>query len=650
MAINLDDIYGTGDLATSSPSPIETPNKQDVVNKQQNKNIGVLEALKEWAKQTGKSILAPIIRGSTYWQNILALWQDIAGGRYFWTEVPSVLADAERRRQEAKRVEEAWYNFFNFNEGEKWIARTTTDIGASLALWWPAIGAWKWFIANATAGALSSIPSSALTTWEAPSIENLAISWLAWWVVWKALDFAPTAIKWKTALQKGGTEGAFKSITRDVKALTKPNVQKINEESALLARQALKPSTSKIDTLWKIDMQDKINNRGMQTLIRNGEKGGDLKTTLDSISKVKDKMKIKLDETNSLVKTKTTPKDIRKIIDNELSSNEMKDVLRANPWAKEAIEKRLSDIENDTNWASLSQEDLQNTLARVNERIPSSTYLAQLQSNPANTVADTLLAKAIRNKLDDNLEKAIWTISKQDRLDFVALKQLEKQVAKRYGEWAKSNPSSLTDIVGMDVLPEIATGILAKSPARVIFGIGKGINKALIKRENNPNVLLEKAFKSQKKIIKEMTPIKVVKTSKITPPKAPWVTLKKGVGVQKGKEYNAPFKTEAKTKGIKLRSIEARKKYEETIKALKEREASVLWKLKIKNPEEKSITQVESPIKIGIKPKETKQLMPPKLPENTALPNSDVLSESYRPLRIKNPAKVTIKKKKTISK
>lgn len=112
----------------------------------------------------------------------------------------------------------------------------------------------------------------------------------------------------------------------------------------------------------------------------------------------------------------------------------------------------------------MTQDDLQELLTATNAKIPSSSFLKQLDANPAETAKNTVLASIYRDIADSNLEEAIGSSNAALRQQYGNIRQLEKDVARRYGVFARQSPQGLVDMFSMDAWPTIAEGLLTQNP------------------------------------------------------------------------------------------------------------------------------------------------------------------------------------------
>jgi len=215
-------------------------------NKDKDKN-----SLVESWKQIWKALVSPIIKAWTYWQNILSTGEDILGGRYIGKEIPSMLASAEKRRQETKAQEKKAFNLFDFTDTEQAIASTTTDLASTFATgYWTAKLATKaipklwglftmpksvlWGIGQgAVTGWASEIPYKVLSEGRIPTAWEVGTSALVWWVAWWVIGTIPKIQKYSKALQWGGMEWLQKSIVRDL-----PSGIKLNKIAENLSTRA----------------------------------------------------------------------------------------------------------------------------------------------------------------------------------------------------------------------------------------------------------------------------------------------------------------------------------------------------------------------------------------------------------------------------
>ena len=115
---------------------------------------------------------------------------------------------------------------------------------------------------------------------------------------------------------------------------------------------------------------------------------------------------------------------------------------------------------NDPFFSKINQEELADLITKTNAKIPTSTFLKQLDANPAETQMNVVLSSVFKNIADRNMEEAIGFTNQALRAEYGAVRELEKNLAKRYGVFMRQNPKNITDLFAMDALPDIAMGII----------------------------------------------------------------------------------------------------------------------------------------------------------------------------------------------
>jgi len=189
-----------------------------------------------------KAVWAPIISAPRIWQNIIATGEDILGWKYIWTEVPSVLSDAEKRRKDAQILEQKAFEKLWYTPEEAWVAKTAVDIWATTIAGAWTVWALKWLWALSKTSSLlnaptsviqwvkqwsvlwawSEIPYKVVSEWRLPTIKEMAKAATVWAVTGWVTGTIPKIEKYSEAFVNWWSEWLTKSIWRDINNIQVP--------------------------------------------------------------------------------------------------------------------------------------------------------------------------------------------------------------------------------------------------------------------------------------------------------------------------------------------------------------------------------------------------------------------------------------------
>lgn len=285
---------------------------------------------------------------------------------------------------------------------------------------------------------------------------------------------------------------AFTSIEQKI---TKADTQTIDK-----IRQAIRPSITWVDTAWKFDAQSDKLLQWVKEVVNQWFVPKNTKQAMEAINESKQKVWQQVQEANRKVNKITTWDEIAQEIYNFTKNADNDALFRANPELEWKLVQYADSIKENPRFSQLTQDDLQELLTNTNQKIPANSFAKQLDSNPIETQKNTVLASLLRDKVENNLMDTIWTSSQELRNKYWALRQLEKDLAKRYWVFARQNPKWLADLFWAEAIPEIAMGIITGNIWQVAKWVFTKWVIQTIKNKNNPNNIIKDIFKTQSKI------------------------------------------------------------------------------------------------------------------------------------------------------
>jgi len=476
--------------------------REEVKQQETEKNkLGIMWGIKEWIiwwarvweqipryagnllNLTQEYVTTPLIAGSAdlLWADEFAdKWRSAgarfgAGAKQLWEDITRAWEwDITENQRNARRV---------------WASVVAT---APIPLKWAWLVKGTWLWATATRGAIAWAQATpiytALEEWRLPTGGEMAVGTLWGAVLGTAIEKAvvPWIQKWAELIQRKINPAKFSS--------------KIDTETTDLIRKAVRPSVSWVDTVKKFDIQDEKLLQWVKEIVKQWEKPKNSRQMMESIQKTKQNLWAKVEQANQAVTKTTNGSDISLKVRQFANDTENRAMFLSRPELKWSLLKLADDIDSNPEFANITQRELQDILTDVNSRIPASSFLKQLDSNPTETAKNTILAKVYREIIDDNLEQAIGTASQADRMAYWAVRQLEKDFAKRYAVYLRQNPQWLADMFGMEWFADMAVGLLTSSPSQVARGAIIQWVKKLIKNQNNPDTIIREIFKLQGKV------------------------------------------------------------------------------------------------------------------------------------------------------
>lgn len=273
--------------------------------------------------------------------------------------------------------------------------------------------------------------------------------------------------------------------------------KQIDEQTKAELRQATRPSITWIDTTWKYAKQDEKLLNWVKEVVNQGHTPKTTKEALEKISESKKQIWNNIEETNRKVDIKTNWKDLKDDIYNFIDDADNDDLFRANPELETKLKNYADSVETNKRFQDLSQEDLQNLLTDMNSKTPSSKFLQQLDTNPIETQKNIVIAKILREKTEKNLMDTLWITNQELRNKYWALRELEKNLAKRYWVFARQNPSWIVDMFSMDALPDMLIWLATGDFKQAWKWFLKKVWAKFIKSRNNPDTIIANIFKKQ---------------------------------------------------------------------------------------------------------------------------------------------------------
>lgn len=482
----------------------------------------------EWAKwiwQAGMYI--PELAGNIGSMIPWAMWE-IAwfAGSALWVERENnpfytSLKEWQRATQRAgQMVTWAGVDNLNLTEKQKEARRTWAMLALTAPV--PVKGLWlvKWTGLGATAlrgwfaWAQGTTAYMAASEWRLPTGGELAM-WTAWWAaLWPVLEKAviPWIAKWAEMVNRKLNPSKF--------------VQQIDDETIWLVRKAVRPSVTWVDSVSKFDVQDEKLLQWVKEVVKQWKKPKNARELMDAVADTKKAIWSKVQESNKAVLKTTSGDEIATKVRNIVNDSEYDELFANNPSLEAELLKFADDVVTNKRFQNLSQEKLQNYLVDINGRLPQTAFQKSLASNPTQTAKDTLIAKVYKEILDDNLEQAVWMAGKEARMAYWAVRQLEKDFAKRYAVYLRQNPQGLADMFGMEWFADMAVWLLTWSPAQVGRGVIMQWVKKLIKAQNSPDTIIRDIFNLQGKLKNVKAPSIVKKNQQLLLPapsgKATW--------------------------------------------------------------------------------------------------------------------------------
>lgn len=448
-------------------------------------------ALAGWAELFWNEELAWRIRTAweTFWAWAKSLWEEITkAGEWDITE----------KQREARRF------------GASMVATAPIPLGTAtnLVKW---AGLWATALRWAIAGWVSTPIYTGLEEWRLPTaVEQV------WWTVWGAVLWPlvekvaiPAVWKWIEAVQKKINPVKF--------------TKQMDDETIKLVRQAVRPSISWVDTAGKFDVQDAKLLQWVKEIVKQWKKPTNSKELMTSIKETKEALWNKVKEANANVSVTTNGDDIALKIRQFVNDKENRPTFLSNQNLKSNLLKMADEIQSSPDFKNITQDELQQVLSDVNSRIPAWSFLKQLDANPTQTAQNTIIAKVYKEILDDNLEKAVGTAWKEARQAYWAVRQLEKDFAKRFWVYLRQNPKWLADMFGMEWFADVAVWLLSGNPSQFARGALIQWAKNLLKKSNSPDTIIKDIFSIQWKL-KNVTP-NIIKNGTSTNNNNPWTSI-----------------------------------------------------------------------------------------------------------------------------
>ena len=338
------------------------------------------------------------------------------------------------------------------------------------------------------------IKTKVLETWTNVK-QNLKNVWETFNEVWNRIKQGDVEYKFKV----WETNPEIITPTKKVNKNYQPEeyAKQIDEQTKAELRQATRPSITWIDTTWKYAKQDEKLLNWVKEVVNQGHTPKTTKEALEKISESKKQIWNNIEETNRKVDIKTNWKDLRDDIYNFIDDTDNDDLFRANPELEIRLKNYADSIETNKRFQDLSQEDLQNLLTDMNSKTPSSKFLQQLDTNPIETQKNIVIANILREKTEKNLMDTLWITNQELRNKYWALRELEKNLAKRYGVFARQNPKWLTDMFSMDALPDMLIWLATGDFKQAWKWFLKKVWAKFIKGRNNPDTIIANIFKKQ---------------------------------------------------------------------------------------------------------------------------------------------------------
>jgi hypothetical protein len=221
---------------------------------------------------------------------------------------------------------------------------------------------------------------------------------------------------------------------------------------------------------------------------------------MESIAKTKQNIWAKVQQGNQQVTKTTNWNEIWSDIYKFLNDSDNDAIFRANPELETRLIKYAEEVAGNRRFQNLTQDQLQELLTDVNSKIPSTAFLKQLDANPIETQKNAVLAIILRDKLENNLMETIGTNNQALRNSYWAVRQLEKDLARRYWVYARQNPEWLADMFWADAIPEMIMWVLRWDIWWVVWGLAKRTLIWKLKQANNPNNIIKDIFQNKLKL------------------------------------------------------------------------------------------------------------------------------------------------------
>ena len=183
--------------------------------------------------------------------------------------------------------------------------------------------------------------------------------------------------------------------------------KQIDDESKQLIHQAFRPSTSGIDSLAKFEKQQDKLLEGTKQIVKQGHAPKTAQEALEAARATRENIWKQVGLDNSAVTRQTTGEDLANDVRSFVLDPDNVQFFRANPKAKARLIEYADDVQNNPDFATMTQDDLQALLTDTNAKIPSSSFLKQLDANPTETQANTVISRILRDRVERNLEEAI---------------------------------------------------------------------------------------------------------------------------------------------------------------------------------------------------------------------------------------------------
>ena len=367
------------------------------------------------------------------------------------------------------------------------------------------------------------------------TISGLAMLWagsIAWKAQWKntqetinILNKIPENVAhWIIDAVKTMPENV-KQIINNLQQTPEQKISKADTETIDKIRQAIRPSITWVDTSWKFEAQSAKLLQWVKEVVNQWYTPKNAKQAMEAINESKQKLWQQVQGENRKVNKITTWDEIAQEIYNFTKNHENDALFRANPELEWRLSQYADSIKENPRFSKLTQDDLQELLTNTNQKIPANSFLKQLDSNPIETQKNTVLASLLRDKVENNLMDTIWSSSQELRNKYGSLRQLEKDLAKRYWVYARQNPKWLADLFWAEAIPEIAMGIITGNIWQVAKWVLIKWVTQTIKNKNNPNNIIKDIFATQAKIKGKV--IQKQEPSKLLLP--PWKTPNKPI-------------------------------------------------------------------------------------------------------------------------
>lgn len=171
---------------------------------------------------------------------------------------------------------------------------------------------------------------------------------------------------------------------------------------------------------------------------------------MQAVQETKQNLWSKVQQANQAVIKTTNGDEIALKLRQFVNDPENRPTFLSNQDLKSKLLQYADEVQANKDFTNITQEELQNVLTDINSRIPAGSFLKQLDANPTQTAQNTILSKIYRDIVDDNLEQAVGMAGTEARQAYGAVRQLEKDFAKRYAVYLRQNPKGLADMFGME--------------------------------------------------------------------------------------------------------------------------------------------------------------------------------------------------------